>query len=636
MSQARTIVHTNSVPFGLVILVAVSLPSLSLAASGDLPFAVEVVDEATGRGVPLVELETINHVRFWTDSSGLIAIDDADLLGKTVWFAVRSHGYEFAKDGFGMQGKALQVERGGKATLKIKRINLAERLYRVTGSGIYRDSFLLGRKSPIANPLGAAGVVGCDSVMSAIYQGKCYWFWGDTSRSEYPLAANFHISGATTKLPQDGGLNPAVGMDFDYFVGSDNRVRAMAEMPGDGPTWISAVTVLREKDRERMLASYVKIRNQLESYQWGFVEWNDKAQSFEKVISFDVPPRVFLEPQTHTLLKREADGQEYVYFANPLPLTRVKADAKAFVDPTQYEGYTCLKAGTLPKDKQLDRGPDGKLRYAWKANTPKLTQKDQTLLVKAGLIKPEEALIALRDVKTGREVYAHSGSVYWNNYRKRWVLVTVELNGESSLLGEVWFAEADQSNGPWVYARKVATHDKYSFYNPKQHPFFDQEGGRTIFFEGTYTHTFSGNPVATPRYDYNQVMYRLDLSLPQLNLPVAFYGDGNSATLASGINSLDQTSVAFFALEHAGTKTLAMVKKQGRLQTRAQNDMSDPVFHALPADEEPSTTTTPLFEYVQRETGERRYSTDAEWSSAGYERTARPLCRVWKNPHAAR
>ena len=63
------------------------------------------------------------------------------------------------------------------------------------------------------------------------------------------------------------------------------------------------------------------------------------------------------------------------------------------------------------------------------------------------------------------------------------------------------------------------THDKYTFYNPAQHPFFAQAGGRYIFFEGTYTEEFSGNPVATPRYNYNQIMYRLDLADPRLRMP---------------------------------------------------------------------------------------------------------------------
>src|SRR5262249_27819005 len=119
-------------------------------------------------------------------------------------------------------------------------------------------------------------------------------------------------------------------------------------------------------------------------------------------------------------------------------------------------------------------------------------------------------------------ILAHGGSVYWNKYRGRWVMITVEFGGTSAL-GEVWYAEGDTPLGPWVYARKVVTHDRYSFYNPKQHPLFDKAGGRTIFFEGTYTREFSGNGERTPRYDYNQIMYKLDLATPLLFLPVPIY-----------------------------------------------------------------------------------------------------------------
>jgi len=91
-------------------------------------------------------------------------------------------------------------------------------------------------------------------------------------------------------------------------------------------------------------------------------------------------------------------------------------------------------------------------------------------------------------------------------------MIFVQTGGRSSFLGEVWYSESEQLEGPWREAKKVVTHDKYSFYNPKQHPEFSQYKGRYIFFEGTYTNSFSGNTEATPRYDYNQIMYRLDLS----------------------------------------------------------------------------------------------------------------------------
>ena len=171
----------------------------------------------------------------------------------------------------------------------------------------------------------------------------------------------------------------------------------------------------------------------------------------------------------------------------------------------------------------LDRDANGQLRYAWRKNTPALGPAEEGKLLANKKIKPSETRWRLRDPDTGKIVIPHSGSVYWNEYRQRWVMITVQLFG-TSVLGEVWYAEADTPLGPWVYARKVASHERYSFYNPKQHPFFDKEGGRIIFFEGTYSHTFSGNNEATPRYDYNQVLYRLDLDDPRLVLPAAVYG----------------------------------------------------------------------------------------------------------------
>ena len=80
------------------------------------------------------------------------------------------------------------------------------------------------------------------------------------------------------------------------------------------------------------------------------------------------------------------------------------------------------------------------------------------------------------------------------------------------MLGEVWYSESDHLEGPWKTCVKIVTHQDYSFYNPRHHPYFDQEKGRLIYFEGTYTSMFSGAKRKTPRYDYNQIMYRLNLA----------------------------------------------------------------------------------------------------------------------------
>jgi hypothetical protein len=175
---------------------AVSLSLVTFSAGdGAPPFVIMVVDADTGRGVPLVELETVNNIRLVTDSQGVAVFEEPGLSDTTVFFYVKSHGYEFPKDGFGYRGKALLVKPGGTERLAIKRLNIAERIYRMTGSGIYRDSVLAGLSVPLRHPLLNANVIGSDSVVNAVYRGKIHWFWGDTNRPGYPLG-NFHVARA--------------------------------------------------------------------------------------------------------------------------------------------------------------------------------------------------------------------------------------------------------------------------------------------------------------------------------------------------------------------------------------------------------------------------------------------------------
>ena len=192
-------------------------------------FTIEVIDESTGRGVPLVELKTTSSITCYTDSNGVVAFDEPGLMDQKVFFFVKSHGYEFPKDGFGFAGVALDVKPGGSAQLKVKRVNVAERLYRITGGGIYRDSVLVGRKVPIERPLLNARVLGQDSVFATVYNGKVRWFWGDTNRVAYPLGL-FAVAGATSPLPSQGGLDPGAGVNLDYFTGEDGFARNMAPL----------------------------------------------------------------------------------------------------------------------------------------------------------------------------------------------------------------------------------------------------------------------------------------------------------------------------------------------------------------------------------------------------------------------
>lgn len=117
-----------------------------------------------------------------------------------------------------------------------QRQNIAERLYRVTGEGIYRDSRLLGLDHPLAGvELPQGGVFGQDSVVNAVYRGKLYWFWGDTLAGDRSLG-NFRVARAVSSLP-DGADNQADysidrGISLNYFTGNDGFSRSMVDIPG--------------------------------------------------------------------------------------------------------------------------------------------------------------------------------------------------------------------------------------------------------------------------------------------------------------------------------------------------------------------------------------------------------------------
>jgi hypothetical protein len=408
--------------------------------------------------------------------------------------------------------------------LKIKRINIAERLYRTTGEGIYRDTVLLGRKPPIAEPLLNASVTGQDGILTAAYRGKLYWFYGDTSRLSYGLG-NFAMSGARTALAEK--LDASVGFDLRYFTNQDGFVKGMAPMQGEGVVWLSGLVVLPDTSRqERMLAWFQRRRGLGAILENGFVVYNDAKDVFEKLKDQPVNPPLY--PTGYPSRVKGDDGAEYIYFTAPYPALRVKADWQSYLDLSSYEGYTCLQQSSryVGKQKtQLDRDSTGMLVWAWKVGTPPLDAKQQGELIAAGRLKREESPFRLEDAESGKAILLNSCSCFWNRYRGRYVMIASEVLG-ASVLGEVWYAESDRPEGPWVSARKIITHankegDAHDFYNPTQHPFFDRDGGRVIYLEGSYVNTFSGNSHPTPYYEYNQIMYRLDLADPRLKLPAS-------------------------------------------------------------------------------------------------------------------
>ena len=683
--EVKTINKSHLTAVLMIFIPALVPPGLVMAAERESPsardssnkyFKIQVLDRQTGRGVPLVELRTTNNTRYFTDSNGIVAYYEPGLMDREVFFFVESHGYEFPKDGFGMHGTRLKTSPGGSAVIKIDRHNIAERLYRVTGQGIYRDSILTGSPVPLKNPVLNGQVMGQDSVYNCIYQGRLFWMWGDTGRPSYPLG-HFAMAGAVSDLPGQGGLDPSLGVDLEYYVAADGFSRPVCPMKEPGLVWLDGLLTVKDNEgRQRMVAEFTRLKDLDEVLECGLVVFNDQTQSFEPLVR----PGVQFLPYSAAghAFSVNVEGREYYYFATPFPLAvrmRVRAEWNDVIDANCYEVLTALepkkssdrrgegilplspiagkmpagrKAGTAsPHAARLDLG-ESETPHRW-VRFDELTGGNTSAnssVIEA--LKQEKKDTNLFDIETGKKIYPHNGSVYFNDHRQRWIAIFVQQFGESSFLGEVWYAEADTPVGPWAYAGKIATHNKYSFYNPKQHPFFDKEGGRVIFFEGTYTFTFSGSlENATPRYDYNQIMYRLNLDDPRLAMPVAVYQmQGQSDyLLRDGVektNTWDSVeSIPFYAVEpkraHSDLVPIyADKRREIKLTFKRPNPSAEPLFYALPSSgsESENSCIVPLYEYRNAETERSIYSTKPALQEKGWTRSENALCRVWKAPPA--
>jgi hypothetical protein len=430
------------------------------------PCRIEIVDKESGWPVPLVELRTTHQARFISDNAGIIAFDLPELMGRETWFAVIADGYEAPADGFGYRGVRLTPQAGQSLTVKVNRTSIARRLGRITGAGLFAESQKLGEKSEWPE----TGVLGCDSVQNAVHRGRLFWAWGDTSLARYPLGI-FHMSSATSAVQPLESFEPPLRLAFEYFRDDAGRPRGVAEMPGSGPTWLTGYVSLPDASgQSRLVATYFKIKPPLEAYECGLCVWNDETHNFEphRVLwkKADGPPKHTPVPQGHPIIVDGDGGQKWVLFGDPLPKLRC---------PATFEGWQDQKSWEVldPQDELLSASDDSKV-------TP------------------------------------HSGSVAWNAYRKRYVTVFMEKFGKPSAFGELWYAESDSPSGPWGKAVKVLSHKNYTFYNPRIHPELTPADSPILLFEGTYTQTFADRPEPTPRYDYNQILYRLDLDDSQL------------------------------------------------------------------------------------------------------------------------
>jgi len=564
---------TQSLKIALIICTILSL--FSFQKQENTYFKIRVIDAETKKGVPMVGLVPLTQERYYSDSNGLIAFNEPGLMEKDVYFEVMSEGYEYPQNLGDKRAATLFTKSGDSVTIEIRRTSVAERLYRSTGVGIYRDSELLGEASPVAYPIINSEVMGQDSNLNTIYKDQIFWIWGDTFLPPSYIG-NFSVSAATSLLPEKGGLDPNKGVNYNYFKDEQGKSKAMIHLKSPGYVWFDWMMNFKdEKGKEQLIVKYANVNYYFRNYERGIAVFNDEKQIFE---DYKAVPEWLPEGHTchHPFIGKQ-DGKEWMYLTTNFSYMRVQPKLESVVNPKKYEAFSCLKQGTKfdAKKPQLDRDIYGKLIYAWKSDTDPVDYDQQEQLIKDGLIQPEEAWIQLTDINTGNRLpNIGRGSVYWNDYRQKWILITGAM--------DIWYSEADTPVGPWVYARKVAEHKSF-LYNPTQQPIFDQKNGEDIFFEGTFT-KFLSSEERVPRYDYNQLTYKLSLNNNDVFLPEAVYKKTHGYGLLKNVNSTKSISeIGFYAMSPNRTvEGMIPIFQSEKGQLSLKGTL--PIFYGFPFD----------------------------------------------------
>eukprot|EP00756_Hemistasia_phaeocysticola_P063136 Hpha_TRINITY_DN6626_c0_g1::TRINITY_DN6626_c0_g1_i1::g.26460::m.26460 len=374
-----------------------------------LYFGISVRDNATGKGVPLVLLRTGNYIEHYTDSAGNIAFLEPGLMNQSVWFSVLADGYAFLNSSSIPSpydnGTVLHTGLGERATLYVHRTQAAQRVYRLTGGGRYRDTLLLGWEAEIpeavrpdaAMDASGSGSFGQDTVHVATNRSgpgppTVFWTFGDTAcprsaRENNCLATGMYTVGATSCLPGSPGAEDrgssgsnaqqCSAMDPPHLVyfaesgpGDFHHPRPMAPIPPLAEnTWIAAVMALDDVSQNltRIFASYYKNPGDGQGAgREGICVWDGVTESFVPHGALWPADANLSLNGVHTVqtLSPTDAGSGYVYFGNAGVVARVPANPTAVADYDEFEIVTAsgkwVPAGRgASPGPSVERSPEG-------------------------------------------------------------------------------------------------------------------------------------------------------------------------------------------------------------------------------------------------------------------------------------
>jgi len=372
--------------------------------------------------------------------------------------------------------------------------------------------------------------------MVAKFKGNLFWTFGDTAcprsaRQDNCDGTGMHTVGAVSCIPgeEEGEVERKTSCrasdppNLTYFT--ENASIALTQAlsgggvwPSPKPmapfaplgenTWVAALSVIhRGTPHEALYANYVKNPgdgNGPITVQ-GMARWNESSSKFDQVSIWPLNSTISLNG-AHTVEKISPKDQltlgGYILYSNGV---RVPATEEAL---SQYSAFERVPpAAPAPQGVSASKGPgDSPARPA--------SQYDQL-----------------------------GANVNWNAWTGRYITVGVTSAGAP---GDVFVAFSNELNGPWRNGTSVASHQNSnsSCYNPLHLTHFDLEGGRIIHIACTFTAMWSSGPNApnvwttclvglaggkgcapvVPRYEYNNIVYRVDLA--QLTAPGPMWPGG--------------------------------------------------------------------------------------------------------------
>ncbi|GAB4275085.1 MAG: hypothetical protein Kow0029_15940 [Candidatus Rifleibacteriota bacterium] len=474
----------------------------------------------------MVELELENGLKLISDNDGFITLFAPDLEGKTARFKITGNGYSTGqRDFWGEESFTTTIQAGKFEKCYLKRTQLAQRLYRITGASRYNHTILAGKKPRFeTSDLLPGGVIGQDSVITVPWKNRLWNFYGDTLG-----LSGFNFSASCARLPFSDKMHPSfdpdIGLPLEYLVDENGFAKKMIETGKKGFTWIEYVLPVKlfaNSKSKSLLARYVLHSSLEKAEEAGFALFQESEGSFRIVKRFKTskghkcthPVPIFI-------------GSERRYLLFPWEMTGV--EYSEIVNEQEHFFYTCFRKmdskakrtkGFLLNGEKcyIERDSKGRAIYSWRKGGVAASSLFQQILLQKGVMTEDDVLFAPLEIDSGKRIARFDGSIAYNSFKGCWICISQGIKP-----GDIIYAEADTPTGPWGFARKVSEFKRYNLYNPAQHPWFAQENDRFIYYEGTYTNFFSDSPGKNPEADYNQVMFKLDLAQEDLIMPIPVY-----------------------------------------------------------------------------------------------------------------